>query len=407
MIEIIAIGNEILSGRTVNSNAAYISKKLRAAGFSIHRHTTLSDDPGQLKIGLSEALTRSEIVITTGGLGPTFDDVTKDVASDLFQTELYLDETLKHFLLSRFGLFPTIDHQATVPRDAHVFPNELGSASGLGFPKEKPKLFMLPGVPREMEKMLDESIIPFLGDRNKQPCFETEVHLTLLKESDVAPHIESLQSTYPSIEFGIYPAYGMLTVVLRASSKESLEPALAFLQSHYQTYVFPSDTIEKAVQELFIEKKITLSLAESCSGGSIAAKITQISRSSDYFLGSFVTYSNLLKHNALDVSKTTLNKTGAVSRETAIEMLLGAIEKSGSDYAIAVTGIAGPTGGSEEKPVGTVWAAIGAKGEEPDVGLLPIIGQPSRGIIIEYCANYLLGSLYRKVQFGKKAFADG
>jgi nicotinamide-nucleotide amidase len=404
-IEIISIGSELLTGKTINTNAAFISQKLRQIGLSVVRHTALSDNAEILKKELQIALHRSEIVITTGGLGPTFDDISKRVANSLFQSSLILNDKYYRDLQKRYKKFSRdLKEQATVPSNAVVFVNPIGTAPGLALPKEHPRLLMLPGVPKEMEALLEQSILPFLKKRfrKEEKCFEKELHFCLLWENDLHPILKKFRS--PKIDIGIYPEYATVTVVLRTQAKikqiaeAAFAPLVRKLKAHFQAYLYESKNgrLEEAICEQLTKAKQTLVLAESCTGGAISARLTSISGSSKYFFGSFVTYSDRLKHSILHVSKETLKKHGAVSKETVQEMLEGAFHLTGADYGIAVSGIAGPTGGTVKKPVGTIWFAIGKRKEKPDIGLIPLMGIQKRDVIIQYASTYALGLLFSR-----------
>ena len=394
MIEIIAVGDELLSGRTVNTNASLISRRLFEEGFQIGRHSVLPDDPKMLREGFFEAFERSPVVIASGGLGPTLDDHTREVAADLFGVKLEFNSELKEKLSSRFGDIPSLDDQATVPTGATLLDNPLGSASGIVLEDGKKTLILIPGVPHEMKEMLMKEVIPFLCSRFQVEKKEkvASLHLSGIFEAEVDPVLRVLKEKFPKTNFGIYPRLGLLTVLV----KEDLSP-LAELKEAFQKHVFdsPSGKIEEAVQLKMIEKRLTLSCAESCTGGALASRITSLPGASEYFLGSIVSYSNHLKESALGVSHKTLLNHGAVSEEVAKEMALGALKISGSDYTLAVTGVAGPDGGTDGKPVGTVWMAVGKKGEEPKTFLHKGFG--TREMVIQFSVNRLLSTLYRKI----------
>lgn len=405
-IEIVAIGDEILHGVTVNTNAAYISRELDKAGFSVVRHTVLPDDPKTLKRGLKEALSRSDVVITTGGLGPTCDDVSRSVAAELFGSDFYLNEELLAALKKRYGNKPvSLENQATVPRKAKILPNPVGTAPGFMFEPQPPAssgiLMMMPGVPPEMRAMLADQVIPALlaafPPSSRQ--YVKSLHLMNLPESVVDPELRRLEMEYPAVSFGIYPSLGLLTIHMkcRADNEQQamaiLEQPFQQLSADFELYQFssPSGTIEEAVHLAFIKKGLTLSIAESCTGGAVAARLTRLPGASKYFLGSLVTYSNELKTRLLGVPAALIKKKGAVSEDVVKAMVAGLLEQTGSDYGIAVSGIAGPDGGTPEKPVGTVWGAICRKNESPRAWKFR--GYGNREMIIERCVNALLAEL--------------
>jgi len=406
VIEIVSIGAELLSGQTVNTNASFIAKTLLEEGYGVERVTTVPDRHDDLKEGIEAAMKRAPLVITTGGLGPTRDDITRHTLAEIFETELIYDEKVGADLKKRYGeKLETLQDQATVIKGAEVLHNPLGTAPGFILKKGKKTVVVLPGVPIQMQEMLKKTVIPYLIREIPREHFQHALYLFLLSEQHVDPFLRSLEKEYPEIEIGICPSYGTLSLYLytKASSKDEadrkFQPVLSALRSKFKEHLF-SEThgqIEYAIHETFITQKKTLAFAESCTGGRMAARITQISGASEYFLGSLVTYSNHLKQAALQVKGSTLKAHGAVSREAVIEMLQGTLALTNADYAVAVSGVAGPTGGSEEKPVGTIWGAIGQKGGEIYVTKFLSKGKEKRDIVIEYSTTLLLSHLWRFV----------
>lgn len=406
-IEIIAIGNEVLCGSVVNTNAAFISQQLSGEGFIISRHTVVPDDETLLKNTLEEALNRSPLVITTGGLGPTCDDISRKVAADLFHSPFYYNEDLALELQQRYGskLF-SIDDQATVPSKATLLKNPIGTAPGFIFHGEHSTLIMLPGVPPEMRLMLLEEVIPYLHSHYSSlfRSYARRINLFGVPESSVDPYLRQIKDEYPNITCGIYPGQGILgiTLSLMAKDQESafiqLEMPLGKIASQFPDRLFESPTgkLAPAVHQLLIESGVSLSIAESCTGGHLSAALTQFPGASNYFLGSVVCYSNDIKIDLLNVSKEVIDEYGAVSREVAREMCLGMQKKTNSDFTIAVTGIAGPTGGTPTKPIGTVWCAVGKKGFEPKIWLYQARG--NREMVIERSVNALLAELYSQLK---------
>lgn len=404
--EIIAIGNEILSGSVVNTNAAFLSQELSKSGFHIVRHSVIPDENELLEKGLSEALARSQLVVCTGGLGPTCDDTTKSVVAKMFDSALVTNLEILKDLELRFGnRLVSIEDQALVPIKAHLLPNSIGTAYGLVFSKDDSLLVLLPGVPYEMKKMVEEQVIPFLQKsfKNKSICRQ-DLYFFNTYESKIDPYLRELQTIYPAVKIGIYPSPGYLSVSLSitaSSEKEGtdiLNEAAAKLKAKFlDHYIYlPFSKIEIALQNHLVAHKKTLSLAESCTGGRIASRLTLQKGCSDYFLGSIVSYSNFTKENILKVNPATLQTYGAVSRETVEEMAEGVLKITGSDYSLAVTGIAGPTGGTPEKPVGTVWFAISSKTKATQSWKMQSGGL--REFIIEKSANILLFSFLRYLQ---------
>jgi len=355
MIEIVSIGTELLNGTTVDTNSAYIGQRLLSHGYSVSEKATVADEREALTEVLTRALAKHDIVITTGGLGPTFDDLTLPIAAALFKEELVHSDEVEAHLKARFGDHVSISQQSKVPKNARVFLNDVGTAPSCILSKEGKHLILLPGVPAEMRYFMDTHIMPFIDEvlEKKEKIAHATAFLFGLTESEVDPFLRTLCEKYSGLEMGIYPSYGTLGITLKAQGI-SVDEAHREVSEKYAD-VFYSDEdrrIEKALHKEMIAKGKTLALAESCTGGMIAARIAQIPNASEYFLGGIVSYSNAFKEKLLHVK--SLQNHGAVSEETAREMAEGALKASDADYAIAVTGIAGPDGGTLEKPVGTV-----------------------------------------------------
>ncbi|MDR3623953.1 MAG: CinA family nicotinamide mononucleotide deamidase-related protein [Chlamydiales bacterium] len=404
-VAVVAIGNEILSGITVNSNAAYISKELFLFGLQVTSHRVFSDDVHELEEGLRGMLSSYDIVICTGGLGPTCDDRTRQVAAILFDSEFVCDEVLERQLEERYGKnTPSLKDQATYPKKAYVLQNMLGTAPGFLFKDEKRMLILMPGVPHEMKQMFQSELIPYLKKNitlSSRP-FQKKLCFCRLLEVHVDPLIRSLESIFPDVEFGIYPSLGLLSVVLKTYAQdeiladEKLDPPLkmikeAFLKFFYES---PSGTLEEAIHLFCTSSKKTLSFAESCTGGSLASKMTALTGASKYFKGSIVAYANEVKEHVLGVSSETLATRGAVSEETVKEMARGVKLRMNTDFSIAVSGIAGPDGGSVEKPVGTVCAAIAYDSE---VYAWTFQADGTREMIINYSVNEVLGTFWQRI----------
>ena len=408
-IEIIAIGSEILKGLIVNSNASEISKILLLAGYKTQRHTVVPDDPEALKLGMVEALSRSDIVITTGGLGPTCDDITREIAADIFNSDFYFNQEIANSLLQRYGSNAPIslENQATIPSKAIPLRNDLGTAPGLIFHTDTKALILLQGVPREMRAILTNQVIPYLKKHYPRKQYKSKLlHFFELSESSIDPILRELQDTYPEIEFGIYPSQGTVSVQMTVetentlSAQSNLSAACDKLLQHFGNKQFESATgkLEDAVYELFVKNNWTLSVAESCTGGGIAARLTKVPGSSKYFIGGIVSYCNRLKQSLLHVPESTLLSYGAVSEETVCAMAIGALDATKSDFSLAISGVAGPSGGTDDKPVGMVWLAIMKRGEKPVAHCLRLHG--NRDIIIERSINAAMSSLLTKIITG-------
>jgi nicotinamide-nucleotide amidase len=401
-IECVFIGEELLRGAVVNSNAAYIGKALMACGWPVSAHACIADVPEEMERVLVSALERADLVVTTGGLGPTLDDRTRSTLAKIFDTDLVLKEELLSALKARYGTRDlSLENQATIPRTARALPNSIGTAFGLVLEKQmghrKAVLIALPGVPLEMRTLFEEEVIPFLKKRFPHPkAFATDqLHLFGISESSIDPILRKLEPQYPEVQFGIYPSDGLLTLTFTAPTHEPLSKIKASVQSSFPQNWFPSKTgaIEEAIWEWMVSHRKTLALAESCTGGRVAAKLTSVPGASAYFLGSFVTYSNPFKTAFLDVSKATLSTKGAVSEETTLEMLEGVLKQTGADYGLAVTGLAGPSTADSPLPVGTFFIAAGAKGQKPHLARYCFpFGREKTQVL---ATNFALGLLFQ------------
>ena len=388
-IELISIGSELLSGHTINTNATVIAEALLKEGWTVSRVTTISDEKTLLQNTVNEVLGRADYVIVTGGLGPTHDDITRTVLAEIFDSPLHLDHAIADDLEKRYGTdLASLTDQATVPTKAKIIPNHLGTAPGFIF---EDRLISLPGVPSQMEAMLHETVVPFFHVHMRERRYTESLYLCLTNENDIE------LPDHPDVTIGICPSYGTLSIHLSSLKKGALEEVGHALKSRYGPFLYSTtdSRIELALHNVMVEKKLTLSCAESCTGGAIASLLTQIPGASDYFLGSIVSYANQVKQTTLGVGEKILADHGAVSRETVTEMAEGLFTTIGSDYVIAVSGIAGPTGGSDEKPVGTVWAAVGKQGAL-DVATFVAKGI-SRERIIRTTAVTLIGQLWQQL----------
>ncbi len=408
-IEVVAIGNEIVNGHVVNSNAATISRLLLDAGYKVQRHTSLPDDFNLLKNGLQEALERSQLVIATGGLGPTSDDFTRAVICELFQTKLVVREDIKRRLNAHFhGKLLSLEDQSSVPESAEILENSLGTAQGLILKYKGSAIILLPGVPIEVEHLVAEQLIPYLkANFPIKHAFSKELlHFFNTIESEIDPVLREVEKEYPEISFGIYPHLGYVTVALNAliyspRQQERFIAAGEYFKKVFSHFYLPiaAESLERELHEELRRQAITLALAESCTGGSVSARLTEFAGASAYFMGSVVCYSNFSKMHFLNVSGQTLAQFGAVSRETVLEMVQGVQGAFGSELAGAVTGIAGPDGGASDKPVGTVWLAAMQKGEEPHA--FKILARGNRKAIIQKAGNYLLYTFIKKLKTGR------
>ncbi|SMD00951.1 competence/damage-inducible protein A [Pedobacter nyackensis] len=376
LAEIITIGDEILIGQIVDTNSAWMAKELNLIGIKVKQVSSVSDDADHITEALQLAEKRADIILITGGLGPTKDDITKVTMAKYFNMGFRRDqETLDHVteIFTRFNK-PMIEvnrKQADVPDGCTVIKNQNGTAPCMWF-EMRGKIFVsMPGVPFEMMYLMEEEILPRLKRTLKLPAI---VHKTILTanigESFLAEEIADIEDGLPAhIKLAYLPKLGQIRLRLsgtgsdEAALKAEIEVYAQQIVTRVKQYVVVEDDIalEKAILDIMDKRKLSLSTAESCTGGYIAQMITQHPGCSSVFAGGAVTYSNQLKMSVLGVLPETLNIFGAVSEETVKEMALGAIANFKTDYAISVSGIAGPDGGTESKPVGTVWIAVASK----------------------------------------------
>lgn len=402
-IEVIAVGSEVLAGYIVNTNTAFLSRELSKSGFSVNRQSVLPDDPSPLKSGLKHAIDNNTLVIATGGLGPTLDDVTAAAAADIFQSDITYIPALAEELKQRYG--SQIDditavNQSTVPSKAIILHNPIGSARGLIFQSSQCTLILLPGVPQEMYRMWADHALPYIKKHFKplKNQHTAQLHFFNLTEPEVDPFLRQLQKQYPLVRFGIYVSPGILLVNLEAENIQSLAAPFQKLSGQFSRHLYdsPSGTIEEAVHSRMIERGLTLCTAESCTGGSVASRLTRLPGASKYFLGAAVVYSNALKTALLGVPASLIESHGAVSEPVVRAMAQSALEITQSDYALAVSGIAGPDGGTALKPIGTVWCALAKRYSPVHTWTFRAFG--NRETVIEYSVNILLGQLLTELQ---------
>ncbi|WP_455585694.1 CinA family nicotinamide mononucleotide deamidase-related protein [Bacteroides sp.] len=375
--EIITIGDELLIGQVTDTNSAWMGRELNKAGIEVIRVVSVRDRAEEITEAVDDAMKRVNIVLMTGGLGPTKDDITKQTLCAYFNTELVFSEevfeNVKRVLAGRIPMNALNKSQAMVPKDCVVINNRVGSASVSWFERNGKVLVSMPGVPQEMTIVMSEEIIPRLREK-----FDTDVivHKTFTvknyPESVLAEKLEPWEVALPeSIKLAYLPKPGIIRLRLTGRGKNKAEiQALMELEGGKLENMLGDDILDEAdtpleilVGNLLKKKNLTVSTAESCTGGSIAARLTSIPGSSEYFKGGIVAYSNEIKEALLNVSPDTLEKRGAVSEETVIEMVKGAMKALKTDCAVSTSGIAGPGGGTKEKPVGTVWIAAAYKNE--------------------------------------------
>ncbi|MET2985512.1 competence/damage-inducible protein A [Aureibaculum conchae] len=373
--EIITIGDEILIGQIVDTNSAFIAQELNKIGVSVFQITSVQDDRDHILKSLKEAEENADIIIVTGGLGPTKDDITKHIFCEYFNDSLIQnDEVLKHIenLFAKYITTPISDvnrKQAFVPSKATVLNNKFGTAPGMLFEKKNKVFISLPGVPYEMKALISKDVIPYLQQKYNRPYI---LHRTLLTyglgESAIAERLDEWEDRLPeNIKLAYLPNLGKVRLRLTAKGfdKKLLKSEMLRLENELISYVKDifvgfegEESIETLIGKLLVAKNQTIATAESCTGGSIAKMIASVSGASNYFIGSVVSYNEQIKTDILKVSKRTIDEHSVVSADVAEEMAKGIQQLYKTDYAIAVTGNAGPTTDKTDKSVGVVFISI-------------------------------------------------
>jgi nicotinamide-nucleotide amidase len=378
-LEIITIGDEILIGQIVDTNSAWMAKQLNALGIGVRHISTVSDVEADIVKAFDIAAARVDIVLITGGLGPTKDDITKHILCNYFNTKLVFNaQALKNIqaLFNARGVTEIREinrRQADLPEACTVLYNLIGTASGMWFERDGKIFISMPGVPYEMEALMQQEVLPKLKERFHLPPL---LHKTILThgiaESSLSEMISSWEDKLPeNLKLAYLPSAGTVKLRLsgRGDNEQHLQKQMAVEISKVEPliasyiYGYDEDTLESLVGQLLTAHKKTMVTAESCTGGYLAHRISSIPGASAYFSGALIAYSNEIKIKLLAVPEATIENFGAVSEETAIAMAKGALLKMPADYAISCTGIAGPGGGTLEKPVGTVWIAVATSGK--------------------------------------------
>lgn len=375
--EIVAVGTELLLGDIVNTNAQYLSRELAAMGIGVYRQTVVGDNEERLLSTFKEALDRCDLIITTGGLGPTNDDITKETAAKFFNKPMVLNEESWSIIkgyFDRMGRVPGESNkkQAYFPEDAIILKNNNGTAPGAVIKGEDNKMIIvLPGPPFEMKAMFEESVRPYLMNFSQKVLVSKVLRVAGVGESAAAEKIRSIldNQTNPTVAPYAKSSEMIFRITASADNEEEglrlIEPVEEQIRDILGDNVYGEGdtTMEAVVAGMLIDKGLTISTAESCTGGMVASRLINYPGISEVFMEGAVTYSNDAKMKRLKVRKETLDRFGAVSEETAREMAEGIAREAGTDIGLSTTGIAGPSGGTEEKPVGLVYAGISIKGK--------------------------------------------
>ncbi|MBO4982011.1 MAG: competence/damage-inducible protein A [Lachnospiraceae bacterium] len=376
-VELICVGTELLLGDIVNTNAAFLAGRCADLGLSCYYQSVVGDNAERLSAVLKCAMERSDVVILSGGLGPTEDDLTKEVAAKVCGRKLCVDDNCMERIAEYFSgrnIKPTENNwkQAKVPEGAIVLDNNNGTAPGIIIEAENARVILLPGPPNELVPMFEESVAPYLGKLTPGVIESQTVKICGVPESKVEDMIKDIIDAQTNPTIAPYAKTGEVHLRVTASAEDQkaarklIKPVVKELKARFGGDIYTTEkdtTLEKAVVELLLANKLTVACAESCTGGMLSARLINVPGVSEVYKTGFVTYANKAKRKALGVKKGTLQKYGAVSSQTAEEMAKGAAFVTKADVTVAITGIAGPDGGTEEKPVGLVYIACNVKGK--------------------------------------------
>ncbi len=374
--EILAVGTELLMGQIANTNAQYLSRRLNDVGVGVYYHSVVGDNPTRLKESLKLALSRADVVITTGGLGPTQDDLTKETIAEALGLKLVLHqetyESIKSFF-EKLGrkMMDNNAKQAYLPEDSMIVPNPNGTAPGCIIENGTKTIVMFPGPPKEMIPMFEETVFPYFEQKTGQTIWSKMLKVFGIGESEMEMRILDIVESQSNPTIAPYVGVGEVIIRVTARCKDRndadclIDPVVEKIKERLGDYLYAQngESMEEVLVDLLKQHNISLSAAESCTGGMLASRIVNVPGVSDVFDRGFITYSNNAKVEELGVSRETLEVHGAVSRETVREMVEGLVRKTGTRAGIAITGIAGPDGGTEEKPVGLIYIAASLDGK--------------------------------------------
>ncbi len=408
--QIITIGDEILIGQIIDTNSAWMAQQLNAVGISVTEIITCKDDRESILSAVNRALSQGDLVFTTGGLGPTKDDITKKTLADLFGFPMAFHQPtydIIEYLITRHGRTLTEAHkaQALMPVGIQHLENQMGTAPGMWFEKDGKVLISMPGVPYEMKYIMEHQAIPKIKAKFKTKIIRHRTVLTVGQgESKIAEIIADFEDSLAkdNIKLAYLPNIGKVRLRLSVTGDDAaaldalLDAKVEKLKALIPEYIFGygKTSFEEAFGEILKSRNLTVATAESCTGGLIAHKITSVSGASHYFHGSVIAYDNRIKINVLGINPITLKNHGAVSEQTVREMVQGVLNVMETDYAIAVSGIAGPNGGTPEKPVGTIWVAVG---NHKEIRTHKLLLSKDRLKNIQYTSTFALNFLRRMI----------
>ncbi len=367
-VAILTIGDEVIEGKIVNTNAELLSKTLEGSNFHVSMHLVVRDDEKDILAGLSFLYQDVDVIVTTGGLGPTADDLTKEICAKYFQEDLILfpeeyEKIKLYFLKSKGSITENNQKQAYFIKGATVLDNMNGTAPGMIYEKAGKVIVNLPGPPKELEPMLYQGVIPYLSKKNNDQIYRKQYRLMNIGESDAETMIKPIMKKYSQIKVSPYASVGVIDYIITTPNigdKTMFYEACKEFECILKDFIIGdwSKSIQEIVVQLLKAKSLKLAVAESCTGGLVTSTLVEVPGSSEVLKEGIVTYSNEAKVMRLGVKEITLKQYGAVSKQVAAEMAKGVINSSGANIGVSITGIAGPSGGSLEKPVGLVYSAI-------------------------------------------------
>ena len=395
---VLSIGTELTRGEIINSNAAWLGAELTAIGFEVVEHAVVDDNRDRIAEALRRLATRARVVVSTGGLGPTTDDVTTDAVASSLGVRLVRDDASLDHIRRRFEKFgrtmgPSNAKQADFPEGADILPNPLGTAPGFGVGVGECVAYFMPGVPREMRRMFEVEVVPRIRALARNTLFQIRLHTFGLPESEVGDKLAGIEGAFPGTTIGYRAHFPEIEVKVlarsasRSAARDLCERATVEARGRLGSYVFgeADDTFAGVVGRALRARGWTFAIAESCTGGLVGHMLTREPGASDFLLLDAVTYANSAKVRVLGVDEETIRWHGAVSPEVAAAMALGAKRVAGADIALSLTGVAGPSGGSEGKPVGTVFIAIAKPDGTTEVQQKNFVGDRER---IQTLASY-------------------